>query len=110
VFANISETIASLFVSLGINQKNEDFMNHSQVNFVHWDRQFDRAQAGMESLDTVFQISQVPRTEPFAPPTVLAITSKASAKRLLAALAAQDTPYFYRVSTFECPNLPGMER
>jgi hypothetical protein len=63
----------------------------------------------MSGENTVYQVSALPKDKPFDRPMVLAMTSKQSAQKLIAALKEQETAYRYKISTFECPNLPGME-
>jgi hypothetical protein len=85
-------------------------MNHLPISFAHWLRQSDAALKSMNE-ERVYQISQVPRADLTQRPEVIALTSKTSAKRLMAALALQESPYRFAVTAvFSHPLLPGLER
>jgi hypothetical protein len=65
--------------------------------------------------EKVYQVLRVPKSDPHRQPEVLCSTSKASAQRLIAALAEQRTGDLYRLQSFMHPvlpgfNSPGMER
>ena len=57
---------------------------------------------------TVYQITKLGE-HPGEQPIIIAMTSKKSAKRIIAALADQGEADQYRVTTFEHPVLPGLE-
>jgi hypothetical protein len=66
----------------------------------HWLRQCDRARTVK-----LYQIVQLPRT-PEERSIVIAMTSKTSAQRIIAALAEQGEAEHYRVTSFMHPELP----
>jgi len=57
---------------------------------------------------TVYQITKLGE-HPGEQPIIIAMTSKKSAKRIIAALADQGEADRYRVTVFEHPILPGLE-
>jgi hypothetical protein len=57
---------------------------------------------------TVYQITKLTQ-HPDEQPIIIAMTSKKSAKALIAALAEQGEADRYRVTAFEHPVLPGLE-
>jgi hypothetical protein len=73
-------------------------MNHVSTSL--WVRQYDQAR-----LSRVYQVMQLPRTLEDRP-IIIAMTSKSSAQRIIAALAEQGEADRYRVSCFEHPELP----
>jgi hypothetical protein len=84
---------------------------HSPGLFGHWIRQHNVIKKSMNE-ERVFQVSQVPITDPTRRPEVVALTSKSSAAKLIAALSERtDTGYRYAVTAvFLQANLPGLER
>lgn len=65
----------------------------------------------MNKDETVYQISTVPKANPIERPTVIALTSKSSAQKIISQMASRgDSPFLYKVSTFVNPSLPGLER
>jgi hypothetical protein len=68
----------------------------------HWLRQCDKARASK-----VYQVIELPRA-PEEQPVVIAMTSKSSAQRIIAALTEQGEADRYRVSCFDHPEL-GLE-
>jgi len=79
-------------------------MNHFPAKTDLWTRQFGQSPM---ALDTgVFQITK-PASFPEERDLIIAMTSKSSAQRLIAAFAEIGGPDRYRVSCFEHPLLPG---
>ena len=81
-------------------------MNHFPAKTDHWTRQFDQSP---KALDTrVFKITKL-ASSPEERDLIIAMTSKSSAQRLIAAFAEIGGPDRYRVSCFEHPLLPGFQ-
>jgi hypothetical protein len=75
-----------------------------------WNRQAQLQRQAMEDKDTVYQISTVPKAHPEQRPTVIAMTSKASAQKIISQMASHgDSQFMYKVSMFKNPSLPGLE-
>jgi hypothetical protein len=65
----------------------------------------------MNKDETVYQISTVPKANTIERPTVIAMTSRTSAQKIISQMAMSgDSPFLYKVSTFKNPNIPGLER
>ena len=75
-------------------------MNYVPTALGHWVRQCDKAR-----VSKVYQVIELPRT-PEDRPIVIAMTSKESMQRLIAALGEQGEAERYRVSCFEHAELP----
>jgi hypothetical protein len=82
-------------------------MHHSHAHLDHWTRQFDQSPKDLETR--VYQVTKL-ASSPEERDLVIAMTSKSSAQRLIAAFAESQGPDRYRVTCFEHPTLPGMER
>jgi hypothetical protein len=82
-------------------------MHHSYAYSDHWTRQFDRSAKDLETR--VYQVTKL-ASSPEERDLVIAMTSKSSAQRLIAAFAEAQGPDQYRVTCFEHPTLPGIER
>jgi len=81
--------------------------SHLPNSFEEWIRSGDIARRKLAE-ERVYQITQCRVDDPTARPEVVAFTSKASAQRLIAALALQEaSAYRYRVTAFIHPVLPG---
>ena len=80
-------------------------MHSSESHLNHWTRQFDQSP---KRLETVFQITKL-ASSPEERDLIIAMTSKSSAQRLIAAFAEIGGPDRYRVSCFEHPLLPGFQ-
>jgi hypothetical protein len=90
----------------GISSEKGNCMNHFPAKTDHWTRQFDQSP---KALDTrVFQITKLASSTEERD-LIIAITSKSSAQRLIAAFAEIGGPDSYRVSCFEHPLLPGFQ-
>jgi len=74
-------------------------MDHPRDSYAHWIRQSDR----------VYQLTRMARSNE-EQDLVIATGCKSSIQKLVAALAEQQGPDRYRVTFFEHPTLPGMER
>jgi hypothetical protein len=85
--------------------------SHTVPTNSHWIRQSDAARHVMKE-EQVFEISQVPVSDPTRRPEIVAMTSKTSAQRLISALSERtDTGYRYAVTAvFLHPILPGLQR
>ena len=59
--------------------------------------------------EKVYQVTRLPRDVQDRE-EIICFTSKASAQRLIAGLAEQQGPDRYRVTCFNHPQLPGIER
>ena len=81
-------------------------MNHFAAKTDHWTRQFDQLPKDLETR--VYQVTKL-ASSPGERDLVIAMTSKSSAQRLIAAFAEEQGPDRYRVTCFEHPTLPGME-
>jgi hypothetical protein len=82
-------------------------MHHSGHRLDHWTRQFDQSP---KPLDTrVFKVVKL-AFSPGERDLVIAMTSKQSAKRLIASLSEVEGPDRYRVTAFHHDYLPGLER
>jgi Iap family predicted aminopeptidase len=92
----------SFIVSLGC----ESNMHHLEAHLDHWTRQFDQSPQHLETR--VYQVTKL-ASSPEERDLVIAMTSKSSAQRLIAAFAEAQGPDRYRVTCFEHPTLPGME-
>ena len=82
-------------------------MHSSESHLDHWTRQFDQSSKHLETR--VYQVTKL-ASSPEERDLVIAMTSKSSAQRLIAAFAEAQGPDRYRVTCFEHPALPGMER
>ena len=82
-------------------------MHSSESHLDHWTRQFDQSPKDLETR--VYQVTKL-ASSPGERDLVIAMTSKSSAQRLIAAFAEEQGPDRYRVTCFEHPTLPGMER
>jgi hypothetical protein len=103
------KTVKSLPSQQRDKRKRFSTMNN-HIPLTHWLRQSDDAQRRfMNDRELVYQVSQIPKSDPACRPEVVAMTSKTSAQRLVAALASKESPYVYRISTFENPVIPGLE-
>ena len=72
----------------------------------HFARQFDIARKGKMTQQTiVYKVVKLPQG-PDERPTIIAMTGKQSAQRLIAALAEQEGPERYRVFVFQHAELP----
>jgi hypothetical protein len=81
-------------------------MNHFESNLGHWTRQFDQS---AKRIDTrVFQITKL-ASSPGERELIVAMTSKASAQRFIAAFAEIGGSERYRVTCFDHPYLPGCQ-
>ena len=90
----------------GISTEKGNCMYHFPAKTNHWTRQFDQSP---KALDTrVFQITKL-ASSPEERDLIIAMTSKSSAQRLIAAFAEIGGPDRYRVSCFEHPLLPGFQ-
>ena len=90
----------------GILTEKRNCMNHLPAKTDHWTRQFDQSP---KALDTrVFQITKL-ASSPDEGDLIIAMTSKQSAQRLIAAFAERGGSGRYRVSCFEHPFLPGFQ-
>jgi hypothetical protein len=74
-------------------------MDHLPDSYAHWIRQCDR----------VYQLTRMARSNEERD-LVIATGCKSGVQKLVAALAEQQGPDRYRVTCFEHPTLPGMER
>jgi hypothetical protein len=81
-------------------------MDYSDSHLGHWTRQFDQS---AKRIDTrVFQIRKL-ASSPGERELIVAMTSKASAQRLIAAFAEIEGSERYRVTCFDHPYLPGCQ-
>jgi hypothetical protein len=81
-------------------------MHQLEAHLDHWTRQFDQSPKHLETR--VYQVTKL-ASSPEERDLVIAMTSKSSAQRLIAAFAEAQGPDRYRVTCFEHPTLPGME-
>ena len=81
-------------------------MDLSHAHLDHWTRQFDQSPKGLDTR--VFQITKL-ASSPGERDLIIAMTSKTSAQRLIAAFAEMGGPERYRVCSFEHPLLPGFQ-
>lgn len=72
-------------------------MNHVPNALDHWLRQCGKAR-----LTKVYEVVQLPRS-PEDRPLIIAMTSKTSAQKLIAAFAESEGPERYRCTCFEHP-------
>jgi hypothetical protein len=81
-------------------------MDRSHAHLDHWTRQFDQSPKHLETR--VYQVTKL-ASSPEERDLVIAMTSKSSALRFIAAIAEAQGPDRYRMTCFEHPTLPGME-
>ena len=81
-------------------------MHSSESHLDHWTRQFDQSPKDLETR--VYQVTKL-ASSPGERDLIIAMTSKTSAQRLIAAFAEMGGPERYRVCSFEHPLLPGFQ-
>lgn len=86
-------------------------MTHQTPILPLWNRQAQLQRRMVEDRDIVYQISSVPKANRSERPTIIAMTSKISAQKIISeACANKDNPYLYKVSMFKNPSLPGLDQ